>query len=110
ESPSTFAPPSTIGNNNRPRSRVGSTGSDASQKITVAQFRQAQLESAKNRSSVHLPVPEHPSDSMPPGNVPLPVSLARPNIPGFAIANSFVNTETGGGNAYENESAVGGST
>jgi len=108
ESSSTFAPPSPIGG--RTRSRVGSTASDASQKITVAQFRQAQIESAKNRSSVHLPVPEHPSDSMPPGNVPLHVSLARPNSPGFAMNNSFVNTETGGGNAYENEDVGGGST
>lgn len=95
QSPSALAPPSPIGS--RPRSRVESTGSDASQKMTVGQFRQAQIESAKNRSSVHLPVPEHPSDSMPPGNVPLHVSLARPVSPSFALANSFVNTESAGG-------------
>lgn len=78
QSPSTLLPPSPILG---PRSRGASVGSDASQKITVAQFRQAQLESAKNRSSVHLPIPDHPSDSMPPGNVPLHVTLGRPVSP-----------------------------
>ena len=82
QSPASLAPPSPIGSGPRPRG--SSFGSENSQKITVAQFRQAQLESAKNRSSVHLPVPEHPSDAMPPGNVPLHV--ARPVSPSFAMA------------------------
>ncbi|KAG8866203.1 hypothetical protein FRC20_008960 [Serendipita sp. 405] len=83
-SPLSLAPPSPIGT----RSRGDSVGSESSQRMTVAQFRQAQAESSKNRSSVHLPVPEHPSDGMPPGNVPLHVNLSRPVSPSFALAAS----------------------
>ncbi|PVF96099.1 hypothetical protein CPB86DRAFT_528153 [Serendipita vermifera] len=93
-SPSGLFPPSPIPASSR--SRGASVGSENSPKITVAQFRQAQMESAKNRSSVHLPVPEHPSDGMPPGNVPLHVNLARPVSPAFSQGK--------GGNASGNES------
>ena len=98
-SPSSLVPPSPIGT----RPRGSSQASDSSPRMTVAQFRQAQAESAKNRSSVHLPVPEHPSDGMPPGNVPL--HLARPVSPNIALA-SGARTE---GAASGNESGGEGS-
>ncbi|KIM32395.1 hypothetical protein M408DRAFT_218180 [Serendipita vermifera MAFF 305830] len=100
QSPASLAPPSPIGGGSRPR--VSSIGSENSQKITVAQFRQAQLESAKNRSSVHLPVPEHPSDAMPPGNVPLHVARPPSPNPGMAIAAAAAansGNESGGDGA-----------
>jgi hypothetical protein len=99
QSPASLLPPSPVGD---PRPRGSSMGSDTSQKITVAQFRQAQLESAKNRSSVHLPVPEHPSDSMPPGNIPLHMSLARPASPSFALAAGHSAGANGNESAGEN--------
>ncbi|KAG8830986.1 hypothetical protein FRC17_003941 [Serendipita sp. 399] len=94
-SPLSLAPPSPIGT----RPRGDSAGSESSQRMTVAQFRQAQMESAKNRSSVHLPVPEHPSDGMPPGNVPLHVNLSRPVSPSFALSATTGNVSPGGQNS-----------
>jgi len=76
ESPSQLEPPqfplSTMGVG--PRPRVSSNASDTSQRLTVAAFREAQAR-ARTPSSI----PDHASDGMPPGNVPLrPASPPRP--------------------------------
>lgn len=68
------APTRTVGIG--PRIRTDSNASDASQRMTVAAFREAQQ---RARSSSHLP--ETSSDGTPPGNVPLPSSTARPASP-----------------------------
>lgn len=84
EPPSELEPPqypsSTVGVGPRPRG--SSNASDTSQRMTVAAFREAQAR--KRTSSL---IPDHASDGMPPGNVPL-----QPASPAGAAAESGFGT------------------